>query len=81
MISIMMMSIKMIKGGNIKLANESIKNEIRMAGLYQWQVAEEMGISEATLSRKMRKELPENEKNIIKDIIEKEQEKLRFENV
>jgi predicted XRE-type DNA-binding protein len=42
-----------------------------LAGIKQWQLAEAMGISETHLSRKLRKELPQEEKQNILDIIER----------
>ena len=42
--------------------NRDIRIEIAVAGLKQWQVAKALGIAEATFSRKLREELPEEEK-------------------
>ena len=39
--------------------NKDIKRAIGGKGLKQWQVAEALGMSEATFYRKMRKELPD----------------------
>lgn len=41
------------------MANERIKNALKQHGLRQWELAEIMGISEQTLSRRMRKEFPQ----------------------
>lgn len=47
------------------MKNNDIRCEILGAGLRFWQVAEEMGISNSTLSVKLRKELtPENKETI-----------------
>lgn len=42
--------------------NRDIRIEIAVAGLKQWQVAKALGIAEATFSRKLREELPKEEK-------------------
>lgn len=49
--------------------NKEIKDSIKKAKLYQWQIAEVLGIGESTLCRKMRKQLPEEEKAKIYDAI------------
>ncbi len=38
--------------------NHDIRQALRDAGVYQWQVCERLGIREETFSRKMRHELP-----------------------
>ena len=53
------------------MKNKEIKNSIKKAGLFQWQIAEAMGIQETALSRKMRHELSEEEKNTILEVIKK----------
>lgn len=53
------------------MKNKEIKDSIKSANLYQWQVAEALGVGESTFSRKMRKELPEEEKAIILNTIDK----------
>lgn len=49
--------------------NQDIKNAIYMNGLRHWQVADALGINEATLSRKLRHEIPDDEKNRLLEII------------
>ena len=49
--------------------NTDIKEKIRGAGLYQYQVAKEVGISEAQFIRWLRDELPECKKNMIDEAI------------
>lgn len=39
------------------MCNSDIKDHMRASGVYQWQIAEYLGISEATMCRKMRSEL------------------------
>lgn len=45
--------------------NTDVRFAIRNAGLTQWLVAEKLGISEATFTRKLRNELPDHEKELI----------------
>lgn len=52
------------------MENLEIKRKLKEAGLYQWMLAERMGIAEQTLVRKLRRELPEAEKQKILIIIE-----------
>jgi len=52
------------------MANKDIKRAIGGRGLTKWQVADALGISEATFYRKMRNELPEEEKQKILAVIE-----------
>lgn len=49
--------------------NTELKKIIRMSGLYQWQIAEEIGISEATFTRWMRSKLSDENKRKILDAI------------
>ena len=51
--------------------NKDIKMKMIMEDVRQYQVAERLGISEFTLSRKMRKELLPDEKEEILKIIDK----------
>ena len=53
----------------MSLANQDIKNEIRGAGFYLWQIAEKLGINDCNFSRKLRRELSPEDKNRIRDII------------
>lgn len=49
--------------------NEEIRKAVKNAGITLWMVAQSMGISEATMTRKLRNELPEEEKQHILQII------------
>ncbi|MCM3800047.1 hypothetical protein M4A92_15740 [Caldibacillus thermoamylovorans] len=51
------------------LMNTDVRFAIRAAGLTQWKVAEKLGISEATFTRKLRKELSPEEKQHIFNVI------------
>lgn len=54
------------------MENIQIRTALLQAGVKQWQLAEALGLSEAHFSRKLRKELPDEEKqkilNAISDI-------------
>lgn len=52
------------------MENLEIRRKLKEAGLYQWVLAERMHIAEQTLVRKLRRELPEEEKQKILTIIE-----------
>lgn len=49
-------------------------------GMYQWQLARIMKVSEYTLSRKFRDELPEEEQNRIIELINQYAKQNRGEN-
>ncbi len=49
--------------------NQDIRNAAKKADIKLWQIAEKLGIWDATLSRKLRKELPQEEKEKIIGII------------
>lgn len=51
------------------MTNLDIKLAIKKANLKHWQVAEMLGISEYTLSRRMRKELSDDMKQKIMGVI------------
>ena len=51
------------------MENWEIRSAYMQAGAKQWQVAEELGISETCFSRKLRKELPPEEKEKILEAI------------
>ena len=50
--------------------NEEIRNAAKKNGIFLWQIAEILGVSEPTMTRKMRRELSDNEKLKILSIIE-----------
>lgn len=50
--------------------NKELKRFAKERGVFFWQVAIELGISEATMTRKLRVELPDQEESKIKSIIE-----------
>lgn len=53
------------------MRNEAIKTTLKQSAVYQWEVAELLGIPETTFSRKLRHELPEADKALILEAIEK----------
>lgn len=52
------------------MANIDIKNEMRSLGVRQWEVAQYLGISEATMYRKMRSELDPEFRETVLDAIQ-----------
>lgn len=56
------------------MKNYEIKVELMKRGMKQYELASLLGISEWTLSRKLRKELPDEEKQHILEIIRGKEE-------
>ena len=52
------------------MKNLDIRRKLKEVKVLQWQVADKLGVSEMTLVRKLRYELPEAEKQKIFQIIE-----------
>ena len=52
-------------------SNKEIRKAATEAGVYLWRIAEELGISDARFSVRLRHELPEAEKLRVLAIIEK----------
>lgn len=52
------------------MANYRIRNALLKNNVKHWQLAEKMGITEFSLSRKLRRELPKEEQKKIIDLIE-----------
>ncbi len=51
-------------------ANKEIREAAKSAGICLWQVAEKIGVNDGNFSRKLRKELPQQEKEHILTIID-----------
>lgn len=51
------------------MTNQDIRRTAAGAGVKLWQIAEALGIADCSLSRKLRRELPPEEKTRIFDII------------
>ena len=52
------------------MANKEIREKAKTSGVRLWQIAEKLGISEPTMTRKLRHELPEADKQIILALID-----------
>lgn len=53
------------------MKNNDIKEAAKRAGVRLWQVAEVYGMNDGNFSRKLRKELPQEEKEKILEIIDR----------
>lgn len=53
------------------MCNADVRTAAKNAGVFLYQVAAAMGISEPTMTRKLRFELPDEEKQTIFEIIDK----------
>ncbi len=51
------------------MANEKIRNALKKCGMCQWKLAILLGISEQTIYRKLRVELPEEEQQKLIELI------------
>lgn len=51
-------------------ANKEIKDKAKKNGIYLWRIAEALNMHDSALSRKLRRELPQAEKNRILEIID-----------
>ena len=51
--------------------NQDIREKAQQSGVKLWQIAQEIGINDGNFSRKLRRELPDQEKAKIYAIIEK----------
>ena len=49
--------------------NERVRAELKKNGMYQWQLAKRLGMSEPTFTRMMREELPDEEQDRLVSII------------
>lgn len=50
-------------------ANVEIREAAKRSGVKLWQIAENIGLSDATFSRKLRRELPEDERDRVLSVI------------
>ena len=51
------------------MANQEIRMELKECHIPQWKLGDLLGVSENTVNRKLRKELPVEEKQHILDVI------------
>ena len=59
-----------MKGFEKMLANTDVRTTAKEKGVRLWEVAEHLKISDPTMTRKLRKELPDSEKQEIIKIID-----------
>lgn len=52
------------------MQNDEIRAAAKAKGVLLWQVAERLGINDGNLSRKLRRELPPQEREMILEIID-----------
>ena len=55
----------------MKMCNKEIREVAKRAGVHLWQVAEACGINDGNFSRKLRRELPQEEMEKILAIIDR----------
>ncbi len=55
-------------------ANRDVRTAAAAAGICLWEIAEALGVTDSTFSRKLRRELPENEKEAVFRAIERMKE-------
>ena len=55
----------------VTLANTEIREAAKRNGVRLWQVAEGIGIADASFSRKLRRELPAEERERVLNVIDK----------
>lgn len=53
------------------MCNNDIREEAKKAGVFLWQIAAEYGVNDGNFSRKLRQELPKQEKTKILEIIDR----------
>ena len=59
-----------MKGFEKMLANTDVRTTAKENGVRLWEIAEHLKISDPTMTRKLRKELPDSEKQEIFKIID-----------
>jgi len=53
------------------MRNQDLRREVTRAGVRWWRIAEVMAIPDSSLSRKLRQELPDDEKMKIREIVKR----------
>lgn len=53
------------------MCNKEIRDKAKILGIRLWQIADEVGLQDCGFSRKLRKELPEDERMKILEIIDR----------
>lgn len=51
--------------GGSTMANEALKRHARAEKVFLWEVAEQFGISESTFCKRLRRELPPEERDLV----------------
>lgn len=64
---IVLQKAKICQGGKLNMCNEDLRNEIRIANVKQWEVADAIGISEMTMVKWLRKELSPDKKAMVRE--------------
>ena len=59
-----------VKGYNRMTANNEIKSRAKEKGVRLWEIADEIGLIDSSFSRKLRRELPRDEKDRILAVID-----------
>jgi len=54
-----------------KMCNQDLRDEMRIANVRQWEVAEAIGISEMTMVKWLRRELDDSKKALVREGISK----------
>lgn len=54
-----------------KMMNREIRKAAKLSGVMLWQIADAIGINDGNFSRKLRRELPQEEKEKILAIIDR----------
>lgn len=62
------------------MINDSIRSKARVKNVKFWEIADALSISEATLTRKLRRELPDAEREKLLRIIEEIAQRKEAEN-
>mgnify|MGYP000658260615 CR=1 FL=1 len=60
-----------MEGDNFVRLNDDIRQAAQSAGVRLWQIAEKLGLSDGNFSRRLRRELSDEEKAKIMGIIER----------
>ena len=53
------------------MCNQDLRDEMRIANVRQWEVAEAIGVSEMTMVKWLRKELDDSKKALVREGISK----------
>ena len=59
-----------VKGGVILTANQDIRTAAKQNGVFLWEIAEKLDVMDSNFSRKLRRELPADEKQRIISLID-----------